>query len=313
MTTAICSVQAGVRGAFARRLLGFAMVSTVVLASACAGGGPLGAVGIAFSDPSEYMLDPNECTQYRQPFVNVRLKQREEIRDWAATGAAAGALAGAAAGGAIGRAANNTAAGVLIGLVGGVVAGAFAGATIGYYQDLEDRAGSTDGLRRVIDGDARADAEQGDLLSNALTELNACRLRAIEDVKTGIRAGKIGGESARAQLRAILEQTRTDDNLIASVTEGLQERADIYVSAARRSGADDVDAFVARAEAYEPVVQRPSYTARTVRGVTVQSRRTSGETGTEAVLKTNAELSAMQKAHVASAEESVAAAELLII
>ncbi|NKN31694.1 YMGG-like glycine zipper-containing protein [Marichromatium bheemlicum] len=294
---------------FARRwraLLIFvvALLTASLGLSGCAttGGNPLAAGMQVFEDARGRYIDvstPDPCATLREPFVEVREVQRREIAKWAAIGASAGAAGGAA----IDR--NNRLRGLLI----GALTGALAGATIGYYTDLQERAEGTSALRRAVFTDARGDRQRSDRLVGAVAKLNQCRMRSLKSIATAVRKGQISKDEARARLAAVKRATREDNQLIDSVSAGLTKRTNIYVNALQRSGAEDADAYIARAEAYRPVVRKPQFavsrpTAQ-VSSISLTRRDRRGENSVEGVAKNAAELEALQLAHREAVDDGI--------
>lgn len=195
-----------------------------------------------------FLSGSDPCSASREPFVEVRERQREQIFKWTAAGAFAGAVAVIKSG----DADRNK-------LILGTLAGGLAGAVTGYYYNLNKRAATTKDLRRTIFTDAESDAKGGDKLVATVSRLNACRLKSLDDIVAAVQSGELGKDEARSRLAAVKKQTENDNKLIASVSKGLTKRSSVYVSALQLSGDDNVDRFIEEAEAYKPIVQKPRY------------------------------------------------------
>lgn len=215
-------------------------------------------VSACVSPRAQYISADDPCSTIREPFVQIKERQQEQIATWAAAGAAAGIAAGAA----IGAASSNKkkGRGALIGALVGGLAGAFAGALAGYYANLQDRANSTSGLRNAVFNDAQADFRSADTLVNAVTDLNECRLRSVQNVGADYQQGTLSKEAAKTLLDQIRAATDADNELIASVVNGLERRNEIYVGALAKSGANDSEGYLSRVEDYQPTVNKAEYT-----------------------------------------------------
>ena len=189
------------------------------------------------------------CAPSREPFVAIREEQRKQIAKWTALGALAGATAVV-----LSTDVNRDK------LILGTLGGALAGAVTGYYRNLNKRGSETADLRSAIFTDAKSDASGGDELVTGVSNLNACRMKSLDDIAIQLQSGLITKEEARTNLALVKSQTQKDNKLIESVSEGLAKRSSIYVTALRLSGADDAEKYIAEAEAYEPIVQKPQYT-----------------------------------------------------
>jgi hypothetical protein len=255
-----------------------------------------------FVDPRSYLVD-DTCAEYRRPFVEIREQQRATIQKWSGIAAASGFAIGATA----------IESNRLLGGLGGALLGVFLGAAAGYYFDLRERLEETDEMRAATDRDAQVVASEGDRLVSSISDLNRCRLVRIQAVEADIRADRVDAAEAKERLEAILRETRRDNRLIRSVTGGLRRQTGIFVFAAEQSGASDVNDFVARAEAYQPRVVAPQYTARRVQPVSVVNRDRGGEDGISAAVKTSSELTELQKAHLAAVDERIDTVEALLL
>ena len=200
-------------------------------------------------DPrAAFMSASDPCSSSREPFVEVREKQRNQIVKWTAVGAWAGAAA------AIVR--KDTDAKKVL---GGAVAGGLIGAVSGYYYNLNKRATQTEQLRKTVFADAEIDAVGGDKLVAGVSRLNACRMKSLDEIVAGVQSGQLSKSEARSRLDFVKRLTQGDNKLIESVSEGLAKRSSIYVSALQLSGADDAEKYIEDAKAYEPIVQKPMY------------------------------------------------------
>lgn len=224
------------------------------------------------------------CAELREPFVQVVEKQREEIARRAEIGATAGALIG----GTVAASRRNRNLGtILAGTLIGAAAGAVAVAAIGCYVDLGKRAGTTGRLRNTVFDDARADARAGDQLVHGVARLNECRLRSLTEVAALVQPSPDNRELARARLAEIRRFAGLDTALIARVSQGLKERSAIHGSPLERSGAEDPEAYIAKAEAYRPRVRdtRTRCAARPgAEPIRIPNRNRRGETPVEALL-----------------------------
>lgn len=234
---------------------GFARATAVVSIAA------LVLVGCA-SPRATYITANDPCSPIREPFVQIKERQQEQIGEWAKAGAAAGAVAG----GAIGAAAGNRGlAGILVGALGGAIVGGIAGATMGYYANKQERGLQTVALRNAVFEDAAADVRTNDRLVVAVADLNACRLQAVQQVATDFQAGLVSRDQAQERLNVIKAAAAADNELIDSILEGLERRGDIYVDAVKKSGAQDADSYLKSVETYRPTVETPVYTVGRVR------------------------------------------------
>jgi len=236
----------------------------------------------------------------------VRVDQRRTVAKWAALGAAAGTAGGAALD------KKNRARGALIGLFSGIIVGAAAG----YYADLQERTSSTQALRNTVFSDAKRDVRSSDKLVQAVTRLNRCRVTAIQAVASDVRGKKITKEDARKRLADIQRSTIIDDQLIGSVAQGLTQRTNTYVTALRKSGADNPDAYITKAASYKPVVVKPRYTvsrSKNPRGVTVKTRNRRSENTVTSAAKNGSELKALQVAHQETIEENIKDVETMLL
>lgn len=230
------------------------------------------AVGVtACADPrATYISAQDPCSTYREPFVQIKEAQQQQIQEWAAIGAAVGGAGGLAVGATVARKqGSNALVGALVGGVIGAVAGALAGAALGYYDDLQKRKSSTASLRNAVYSDARNDARTGDRLLDAVEDLNTCRLQAIEQIAADIQRG-MDKEQARGRLSQIKAASDADNTLISSVTEGLEDRNKIYVNALAKSGAENADAYIASVDEYQPRVQPAVFTVARAGGTKVR-------------------------------------------
>lgn len=249
---------------------------------------------------TELQATRDECSQFRQPFVDIARERNARIQTWASTGAAAGAGAGALIARSRG---DNPLAGALIGsLIGGAT-----GAVAGYYSDLQRRSNTTAGLRSSINSDASRDLRQADRLSSNLSSLNACRLRQIAAVESSVRQG---GDRAAAQstLHRIRTNVRLDNRIVDGVVGDLTRTRNVYVGALGQTGAD-TDSFVSSIQRYQPQVATPQRTALRVN--TSQRPRTNNPVANLGYAEK--ELSAGAKAHAASVDARIDAVDALLI
>lgn len=228
---------------------------------------------------AQYISAQDECSQFREPFVQIKERQQQQIQEWATAGGAVGAAGGAVAGAVIARnRGQNAIAGALIGALAGAAAGALAGAALGYYNNLQERKSTTASLRNAVYSDAKSDARTGDRLLDAVVDLNTCRLQSIERVAADVQRGA-PKEDARNQLAQIRAASDADNELINSVTSGIQERNKIYVNALSKSGADNADTFVASINTYEPEIEPAEFTVARAGGGTKVLRNSNVRSG----------------------------------
>lgn len=261
-------------------------------------------------DPrSAYILASDPCSSFREPFVQIREKQRRQIVNWAATGAFAAATAVI-----LGK--DTSTKNIALSFVGG----ALVGAVTGYYYNLTKRESQTNELRSTIFTDAKLDAGESDELVAGVSSLNGCRMKSINEIATGLQAGTLSQEDARESLSLIKRYSQLDNKLVGSVSEGLTKRSTIYVSALQLSGADDADKYITQAEAYQPIVRKPKYTVSRKassqpepKPITIKKRSKSNENSVIATAKGAAELDAMVIAHVQSVDDAIEDIESVLL
>lgn len=295
-------------------------------------------------DPrAAYISGADPCAKSREPFVEVREEQRDQILKWSVAGAFAGAIAVIESG-------NSDRNKVIL----GTLAGGLAGAVTGYYYNLNKRSKKTQDLRNAVFTDAASDAKGGDELVAAVSRLNACRLKSLDDIVAAVQAEQLSKDEAKSRLAVVKRRTGKDNELIASVSEGLTERSSVYVSALQLSGADNADRFIKEAKAYRPIVQKPKYaisrvpTSQTATvtfseaplvesadgtrttpaappsietaivrplsaPVTIKKRARSNENSVTAAAKGAVELDAMVAAHVESVDEAIDSIEAVLL
>lgn len=215
------------------------------------------AVSGCVSPRAQYISANDLCSPIREPFVQIKERQNQQIAAWTAAGAAAGLATGAAIGAA---SSNNRGRGALVGALVGALTGALAGALTGYYSNLQERANSTSGLRNVVFKDAQADFKSADKLVNAVTELNECRLQSVQRIAVEFQQGRLSKNDAKAQLDQLRAAADADNDLVSSVVSGLEKRNSVYVGALDKAGAEDTEAYLTRINDYKPQIKDAEYT-----------------------------------------------------
>lgn len=218
------------------------LISTALAVSGC----------VMAPSAQELAATQDECSRFRTPFTAISTERDQRIARFAQIGAGAGAIVGQQI---ARRSDQDQLAGALIGLI----AGAALGATAGYFNDLQRRASTTEGLQRAVNGDASRDLRETDRLVTAMTSLNACRLRQIAQVEASVRAGG-DRNSAAATLRQIRQKVAVDNRVIEAVVGDLTRTRNLYIGALNQTGAD-TDNFVASIRQYQPQVVTPQRTS----------------------------------------------------
>lgn len=311
------------------RMTAVSVVAAVVVIAGCA----------TLSPRAAFISSSDSCSKLREPFVEVREKQRNQIVKWTAIGATAGVAAAFASG-------DTDKKKIILGAIGG----GLVGAVTGYYKNLNNRASQTVELRNTIFTDAEADANGGDELVAGVSRLNACRMKSLDEIAVEVQSGAIGKGEARSRLALVKQRTQDDNKLIDSVSRGLAKRSSIYVSALQLSGAEDADKYIAEAEAYNPIVQKPKYAISRLGAsqsaevtfsespldeserrqilppkvqvlrdrpapapITIKKRPKAGENSIAATAKGVSELDAMVVAHLESVDEAIGNIEAVLL
>ncbi len=185
------------------------------------------------------------CSQHREPLV--------ESQEYFARNLVAGGIGGAVIGGIAGALlSKNRAKGALIGA--GV--GALAGVAGAYLKSKADQAKDKKELRAAINTDAGKDNFQLNKFSDALNRLNGCRADQLARLKADFKAGRVKEPEARKRLADIRAAMAKDADLVGEVLDDAEERNHVYADSAAK--VDDVDRSIvlAKAEAYQPKVNR---------------------------------------------------------
>jgi outer membrane lipoprotein SlyB len=210
-----------------------------------------------------YIAASDQCSPFREPFVQIREQQREQIARWAALGAVAGAGAGTVIG-AANRDKLSTGQRLAL-VIGSTLAGAALGAIAGYYSDLQKRSGQTQGFQQAIYNDADAAASSTDRLTRAVADLNRCRLDSADQIAARyIGQGTAGREAALRELAQVRASIAADNELINSTLDGIGNTKDVYVGALKRDPVADGDRVLATTQTYRPRIVPASFTAAPV-------------------------------------------------
>lgn len=180
-----------------------------------------------------------------------------------------GAVAGAIIGGVIGAlTSENRARGALIGAgVGGL-----SGLAAGYLKAKADQAENRDQLRQSIYGDAAADGSRLSDLQRSITELNQCRARQIDEIRTAFQSRSITGDEARARSAVVRAAIGRDADLIGEILDDADERNVVYRQSVARVDNVDEDVVRGRAKTYEPRIVQRSRTSSGLPEVSSRSR-----------------------------------------
>jgi len=151
----------------------------------------------------------------------------EDIVRGAAIGAGTGALAGGLLAAATGRRGSDILAGAAI----GAVAGGVIGGTAGYIQARQRQAQNQDALVQAVGGDLANENRQLDATQLAFNQLVDCRVNAANQIRAGVRAGRIGRDQGMALMTYQRDMMRRDVALAQTINQKIGTRGAEFDSA----------------------------------------------------------------------------------
>ncbi len=151
----------------------------------------------------------------------------EDIVRGAAIGAGTGALAGGLLAAATGRRGSDILAGAAI----GAVAGGVIGGTAGYIQARQRQAQSQGALVQAVGGDLANENRQLDATQLAFNQLVDCRVNAANQIRAGVRAGRIGRDQGMALMTYQRDLMRRDVALAQTINQKIGTRGAEFDSA----------------------------------------------------------------------------------
>lgn len=151
----------------------------------------------------------------------------EDIVRGAAIGAGTGALAGGLLAAATGRRGSDILAGAAI----GAVAGGVIGGTAGYIQARQRQAQNQGALVQAVGGDLANENRQLDATQLAFNQLVDCRVNAANQIRAGVRAGRIGRDQGMALMAYQRDMMRRDVALAQTINQKIGTRGAEFDSA----------------------------------------------------------------------------------
>ena len=151
----------------------------------------------------------------------------EDIVRGAAIGAGTGALAGGLLAAATGRRGSDILAGAAI----GAVAGGLIGGTAGYIQARQRQAQNQGALVQAVGGDLANENRQLDATQLAFNQLVDCRVNAANQIRAGVRAGRIGRDQGMALMTYQRDMMRRDVALAQTINQKIGTRGAEFDSA----------------------------------------------------------------------------------
>jgi len=151
----------------------------------------------------------------------------EDIVRGAAIGAGTGALAGGLLAAATGRRGSDILAGAAI----GAVAGGVIGGTAGYIQARQRQAQNQGALVQAVGGDLANENRQLDATQLAFNQLVDCRVNAANQIRAGVRAGRIGRDQGMALMTYQRDMMRRDVALAQTINQKIGTRGAEFDSA----------------------------------------------------------------------------------
>ena len=151
----------------------------------------------------------------------------EDIVRGAAIGAGTGALAGGLLAAATGRRGSDILAGAAI----GAVAGGVIGGTAGYIQARQRQAQNQGALVQAVGGDLANENRQLDATQLAFNQLVDCRVNAANQIRAGVRAGRIGRDQGMALMAYQRDMMRRDIALAQTINQKIGTRGAEFDSA----------------------------------------------------------------------------------
>lgn len=186
------------------------------------------------------------CASLRDPMRQVVERYNERLVQGAVAGGLGGALIGGLAAAALG---GDIGAGIAIGATTGIISGT----VNAYYQNKLDQQLQGAALQRSISQDISQSQTELRTIGSALTRLNACRLRQIDDIRQRIEDGE-SGETTRQALADVRRRSAQDQELIQKVVGDVAAGSALYADAYAQSRDLESDAVVERAQRYQPRV-----------------------------------------------------------
>lgn len=151
----------------------------------------------------------------------------EDILRGAAIGAGTGALAGGILAAATGRRGSDILAGAAIGaLAGGVIGG-----TAGYIQARQRQSQNQGALVQAVGGDLANENRQLDATQLAFNQLVDCRVNAANQVRAGVRAGRMSRDQGMALMTYQRDLMRRDVALAQTINTKIGTRGGEFDSA----------------------------------------------------------------------------------
>jgi len=194
----------------------------------------------------------------------------EDILRGAAVGAGLGALGGLALGLATGQRGGNLAAATAI----GAVAGGVAGGVGGYIQARQRQAQSQGALVQAVGGDLTNENRQLEATQVAFNQLVDCRVNAANQIRAGVRAGRIDRNQGLALMAYQRDLMRRDVALAQQINQKIGTRGAEFDTAIETIAPGTKQQMVAR----RTVAARPT-TARVSAPIRIRPDAGSAEIG----------------------------------